>query len=402
MSMLNQELENSLPSQVYYDVQVSNFGNATTKPNPFHYNDTRNSPYLYNPEGYELSIIRFSIDTGGVPVFIPEIQPNQPDRDLTVYKVSLSYFDGSTTFYGNADIIWRPQDLSVSKPIPPSESKNKLQDNNGGYYNCYAYSWFVELVQKAYVDAFLDLFINLGGTLPESDNKTEDLKLPIIYWDTEANKAIIQAQFNFYDLKNVSSDPSTPHAGMYMNKSLYNIFNSFPAKKLSDNDTLNHANYQIELFSVLAINVSQIQTDPNSSAASTIHPFITFPQETSTVFNWSPITALVFTSNTLPVNPNQVSTPLIYNENSLSFSRGGSNSATENIVTDIVSSDGQYRGGIVYTPSAQYRKITLFGNQPLHNLDLNIYYRLKTGEMIPFRLSEGGACTLKLLFEKIR
>jgi len=75
MSMLNQELENSLPSQVYYDVQVSNFGNATTKPNPFHYNDTRNSPYLYNPEGYELSIIRFSIDTGGVPVFIPEIQP---------------------------------------------------------------------------------------------------------------------------------------------------------------------------------------------------------------------------------------------------------------------------------------------------------------------------------------
>ena len=397
MSMLNQDLENSLPSQVYYDVQVSNFGNETTRPNPFHFNDTRNTPYLYNPEGYELSIIRFSVDTGSVPVFIPEIQPDQPDRDLTVYKVSLSYFDGTNTTYGNANVMWRPQDLTVSKPIPPSESSNKLQDNTSGYYNCYSFSWFVELVQQAYLDALNNLKSKI-----EVPDTNEQLSTPIIYWDTESNKAIIQAQYNFYDLRSVLEDPSTEHAGMFMNKSLYNMFNSFPAKKLSDNDPVNHANYQIEIFAVLTINVAQLQTDPNSSSTGTMLPFVNLPQETSTVFNWSPITALVFTSNTLPVNPNQVSTPLIYNENSLSFSKGGTNSATENIVTDIVSGDGQYRGGLVYTPSAQYRKITLFGNTPLHNLDLNIYYRLKTGEMIPFRLSEGGACTLKMLFEKIK
>jgi hypothetical protein len=51
-------------------------------------------------------------------------------------------------------------------------------------------------------------------------------------------------------------------------------------------------------------------------------------------------------------------------------------------------------------PSAEYRMITLNGNQPLSNLDLNIYYRTKFGKLIPYRMSAGGSVSVKLGFFK--
>ena len=55
---------------------------------------------------------------------------------------------------------------------------------------------------------------------------------------------------------------------------------------------------------------------------------------------------------------------------------------------------------MTYVPSAEYRRITLFGNQPISNLDLNIYFRTKLGNLVPFRLSSGGSVMLKLGFFK--
>jgi hypothetical protein len=113
----------------------------------------------------------------------------------------------------------------------------------------------------------------------------------------------------------------------------------------------------------------------------------------------TPITAVVFTSNTLPIQPSQVSTPIVYNEGGL-YSLGGNNSDIANIITDLVSDTGSYRPNLVYVPQAEYRLITLYGNQPLFNLDIQIFYRLKTGQLIPFRIASGQSVTLKLAFLK--
>ena len=66
----------------------------------------------------------------------------------------------------------------------------------------------------------------------------------------------------------------------------------------------------------------------------------------------------------------------------------------------MVSSSGLYRSGITYTPSAEFRRVHLYGNRPLSNLDINIYYRLKNGELVPFRMSSGGSVSMKLAFLK--
>ena len=36
---------------------------------------------------------------------------------------------------------------------------------------------------------------------------------------------------------------------------------------------------------------------------------------------------------------------------------------------------------------------------PLRNLNFEIYYITKRGDMIPMKLSAGGSCSVKLLFE---
>ena len=78
----------------------------------------------------------------------------------------------------------------------------------------------------------------------------------------------------------------------------------------------------------------------------------------------------------------------------------GNDSATSNIITDIVSPTGLYRPNLVYNPTAEYRRISLVGNQPLTNIDLQIYYRLRTGHLIPFTLGSGGSVTMKIAFLK--
>jgi hypothetical protein len=122
-------------------------------------------------------------------------------------------------------------------------------------------------------------------------------------------------------------------------------------------------------------------------------------QEYPTIENWSPILAIVFVSNTLPIEPNNVSTPVVYNNNN-QIVLGGNNADTANIITDLVSDTGNYRPALVYLPSSQYRYITLYGNRPLYNLDLSIFYRIKTGQLIPFTLNSGGSVTVKFAFIK--
>jgi hypothetical protein len=67
-------------------------------------------------------------------------------------------------------------------------------------------------------------------------------------------------------------------------------------------------NFQLLPFNVGGTNLQIIFPVDGSMEWTAIQLF----QEYSTQANWSPITALVFTSNTLPINPSQISTPLVY------------------------------------------------------------------------------------------
>jgi hypothetical protein len=337
------------------------------------------------PELYELSVTRFTIDTGLVPLFIPTIEPNQSDRDLTAYSVTLTY----GAFQEEIPITWIPQDKSASIPPPPSECYNGHANLDTGYYNCYSYTYFCYLVYEALVLAHTSLKAQL--TIAGNTALDGSLYAPIITWDSTSNSAVIYANVDYFDVS------ETNHIGIYFNAPLFSLFSSFPSTYLGYEGVTNGKNYKLTITDVGGTN-SQTITVPRSSPAVTWSA-ITMYQEYATTETWSPITAIVFCSNTLPIVPTQISTPFIYDENSLQKIQG-SDSATSNIITDIVSNTGLYRPNLVYTPTAEFRRISMTGNTPLTNIDLQIYYRLRTGHLINFTLNSGGSVSMKLGFFK--
>lgn len=386
MSQLNVVKNSVSADQIYYDVTVTNQQSTTTLPPIFYYNESRTIPFVNNPQDYYLSILRFTIDTGTLPIFIPTIKSNQADINDTIYSVTLSYNGDNYQEY----VQWVPQNIFASPPQPPSQTPNKQQDNSTGYYECYSYSYFCSLVYKAFITAYDALIIDYPDFAPGGARETV---APVLNWDTSAGQGTLYAEVGAYNFDPliVGNDPIL----IFMNAPLFQLFGSLPSINFGYIGVIDGKNFQIVATNIGGTNITPIT---NPATAST-YDAITMYQEFSTVSNWTPIVAIVFVSNTLPVTPNQVSTPLVYNENQ-QVVFGGNNAATANIITDLVSNTFTYKSSLIYEPSAQYRMITLNGNRPLFNLDLSVFWRDRFGNLNPVRIPSGGTVTIKIAFLK--
>ncbi len=377
------------PDQVYFDLVTTNFESSTTLPVKFNYNENRSSPFLNKPDDYYLSIIRFTMDSSTLPVIIPSIKQGSTSISDTIYSVTLEWkSDPSLTtpdIVSQQYIQWIPQDKSAPIPISPSQRSTQLQDNSQGYYNCYNYTYFVLQIYEALAVAYASIETQataLGKVLPSAYS-------PIVNWDTTSNRMVLYADEAGYDLN--SANPIK----IYFNTALYSLFNSFPTtiQGFTSSVTLGR-NFLVGVVNVGDTNLQTIIP----TGTETNYQAICVYQEYSTTSSMSPIVSVVFTSNTLPVQSSQVSTPVIFYNGIPSVQ--GTNADIANIITDIVADDGLYKPNLVYEPVAQYRYITMYGNAPLTNLDIQIYYKLKDGTLQPFLIQSGGCVTLKIAFIK--
>lgn len=377
------------PDKVYYDITVSNLATINTPPPQLYFNETRNNPFVYDPESYYLSIVRFSLDTQSLPILVPEIQPDQPDRDLTIYSVSLTWTNPASpfqTFTQQTFIEFIPQNKIATVPAPPSQTNTKLQNSQTAYYDIYNYQYWIYLINNAWETCFNDLntqVVGAGLTLPTTH-------APVMTWDTQQNIAVINADYAGYN------DTTSNYIGMWFNPALYNLFSSFPVLVESLVGGVNGLNVRII---TLLFGGGNLVYFPPTSAPASQYQAIQVIQEYSTISNWSPIGAVVFTSNTLPIVPNNISAPAIY-YNGTQFITGGNNSNIAQVLTDFVGDEAQYKPFILYEPTAQYRLTNLVGNKPIYNLDIEVYYKNRVGELVPFRLGSGCTATIKILFTR--
>lgn len=86
---MNTETKSTSPTHIYYDLQINNFQSTTTESPRLVFNETRNNSFVPKADDYYLSIVRFQLDTYSLPTFIADIQPNQSDRNLMIYSVTL-------------------------------------------------------------------------------------------------------------------------------------------------------------------------------------------------------------------------------------------------------------------------------------------------------------------------
>jgi hypothetical protein len=374
------------PDKVYYDITISNLANIDSLPPVLYFNETRNSPFILDPESYYLSIVRFTLDTNTLPVITPEIQIDQSDRNLTVYSITLDWNNPVAPFQSFTQqtfLEYSPQNQQAIIPAPPSQTNNKLQNNSTGYYDIFNYQYWILLINQTFQKCYNDLntqVVAAGLALPSAF-------APIMNWDTQQNVAILNADSAGYN------DTTSNYITIYFNPSMFNLFSSFPFIIESADVVPNGKNARIIMSGFGGANL--VPYPP----VAPLYTALQIVQEYSTLALWTPITSIVFTSNTLPIVANQVSAPLLFN-NGKRFSSGGNNSNIAQVITDFIVDGGVYKPSISYVPSAQYRLVNLVGNTPLYNIDVEVFYRNRVGELIPFRLGTGGTATVKILFTR--
>ena len=88
------------PHHVYLDLDVINNDYTANGTRPYlRFEEIRNTPFLVGDSAeYFCSIVRFTIQTRNtLPVFIPSIVLNQPDPNLAIYTITLTYQGASAT-----------------------------------------------------------------------------------------------------------------------------------------------------------------------------------------------------------------------------------------------------------------------------------------------------------------
>ena len=379
MSQLSTIANSVNPDHIYMDLTLKNFQQTNQESTPLIFNERRNTPFIPNSGEYYMSIIRFQIDTYSLPVFVADIQPNQSDPNLMIHSLTLEYVSslGVKTSAGPTYLVWNNVNKYIDAPIPPLSNINGMQTDSAYYYS-YSFEHLVSLVNTAFITN-----MNLLKTAVSGINSIDP---PFMGWDEINRIASIYADNDHFNI-----NASTPKVNIYFNRPLFALFNSFMHYKYA----ITSANNQIYQMRMESVNGLNLIKDALLSGTKT---YIKLTQEYPTISNWTPLSSIVFTSNTLPINQTQTSAPIIINNGILVSNN--ENNAFASIITDLVSDELCYRPNLLYNPASEYRLIDLRGNQPLNNIDISVYWKDKYGKLNQFLLYSGGSCTIKLLFRK--
>ena len=223
-------LNSTNPDHIYYDLSVINnqYSTATPPPN-LSFTDTRVSPILKNPSEYYCSVVRFSVDTPSLPIFIPQVQVSlsAASQDNLIYSFSMSY----KTFNYQQYVQYVPQDSSQPIPVLPLT----FQDLSNSYYYVYSAQYWIQLLNVALLSCYNGLkalVVAAGQVLPSN-------YAPYLDWNIDNTTAILVADQAGY--ANTLANP----INVFCNTPMFALFPSFQYKILGINNLIAFGkNYQ--------------------------------------------------------------------------------------------------------------------------------------------------------------
>jgi len=390
----------TLPNNVYYDANIINNDQSGTKDPPtLVFQDIRSTSILTYPHLYELSVVRFNLETANsLPLWIPSIQPRKPpiivriqgmdvqipqayDPNLTTYSFTLEYkqADGQTHTSGQTFVEYEPSDYSAA--LPTGEGDTYIP-----YYYVKSFNTIVQMFNNALTKAFLKL-------KTVADNPPSQYP-PFFEWNSDTSKFILNADVMGYNL----NDASVDYISIYCNSALYTLISGFESDYYGIK-ALDGKNYRFKLrVDARGLNLFQIDYSQKYFA-------IQLYQEYSSGSLFSPVASIVFTTNMLPVIPSNSSQPTIFSGDGKLRNSGNNNNLTT-MITDFESQDNNgygFCGSLSYIPSAEYRFISMNqGNDKINNIDITVYWKDQYSNLHPFYLLPGCKCDIKILFRKIK
>lgn len=393
---------NNGKDHIYYNIEISNSvnknGNKDPRGIPASYSENLTQPIINNPSDYYLTILRFTIPGSGIPILTMDIQPNQPDINLTPYSFTLNYNNihiQKFIMFKN----WNNQNL----PRPP----NPIRANDP-YYFIFEYNIMIQMMNTALKEAFNEL---VAAVAPAVLPVTEP---PFFIYDETTQLISIIAQKNYSPI--LAGEETVK---IYANTALYTRFLSSLFVQFDGYNKNDGRNYHILFPPVQVTTISDtidILPKYNDSFVSGANPtqmygnryytgsvnnppeYLINTQEYNTIQYWNSFKKIVFTTNLIPIQSEYVP----------SSSTSGNNHtvgtvAFRPILTDyepLLSAAGDCRSELQYFNQGEYRLVDLISTSPLQKIDIQVYWEDFDNNLYPVMIASNQLATIKMLFVK--
>jgi hypothetical protein len=356
---------------IYYELSVfNNNTDSSSNPPAISFDEIRNQPFLINPALYLCSVVSFEIETNSLPIFSAQPLNGSNDPNKLIYTMSFSFFDGSNPYTDN--LIFTPTDKNVPPPNPPID---KISDLANPYYYMYTYQQFVHLL-NVNCNRIWEAFRALN---PEIQN----IVSPWFYFDVKTSLMRLYVPEEF-----------TQYYKFSVNEALYCLVDTIPAYI---NEFTTGDKYTFDII----FNGQNIGNFAYPLNGITVNGAIFMEQESSSICSLNPVREIVITSGTLPVLGTLISKEKVFGTDSDLITIGGNNNNFQPILSTFriaVSNGNTYKNSVVYTPSAEYRMLSLNGGNPLNSIHLEVYWKDKFNNFNRLYLSSGRTATILLMF----
>lgn len=306
---------------------------------PLNFSQNASQPILKSTNGYQLSIIRFSLNSETLSIYIPATQ----SASTTIYSFTMEINGKQFQQF----MQFEPQNLN---PVDPDE-----------HYFVYSYQFVVYLMNKCLASCLAGL----------SDLTIYTTSVPTLTFDPTSQKCTLNLNDSAYGFN------ESGKINIYLNNSLFALLANIPASIVNKN-TLG-MDYQIN---------NLISQSPSALI-----------QDYCTVALWSPVSSIIFTTNLIPIYQSQTTPCQIYENRQLVNNSSSFNYM--NILTDFIANDLDFTPYIQYSASV-YRYLSLKPNAEIRNIDLACFWQNKnTGKLKPLYLGPGGSASVKLFLSRI-
>lgn len=325
----------------------------------------RNTAIVEHPNDFYLSVISYTLNGFGLPIFQSKIETNQPDINKTVYKVRLEYLG----FTAERNVNFIPQRYDLTPPLSPVGDTQTPTE----YYFLYDFESTLFMFNTCIKDTLSDL--NALITLPTTE-------APFIVYSATNKLFSIVAEIASYD--NGNPNPIK----IYFNEELFHLFYGLPSNQY----IINNKRY----YQLLFLDQENNYYNPQDKIASSPPLFYKNNQSFSSALAWNPLKSLIFESYDLPIRSEII--PSIGNQSGSTGSSLRKILIDHELIYDDISYD--YRSVYSYNSNGDNRLIDLQGSSPLTQITVIVYWVDIFGTRYTFPLSTYQSSSLRLVFRR--
>jgi hypothetical protein len=333
----------------YLNIVIPHEGN-TTNFTAANYTRNNTNSLVFNPRQYKLAVTRFQIPVSSIPLFVFENNPDGPIND-SVYTVYLFEKQNPTVVW-SANVQYIPRDCELN--------------GNQPYYYVYSYVRFLEMINQTLIQLASDASLPLGA--------------PQFYYDYE-NQTV------FLSISNLFLDNFANGWNFYVNDKLYRFFDGFEVQRNNGSvfdQIVPPLSRSLLIFQIIVRSLYD-NVDPLNANNYIVK------SELKTLSSWNSLRSLQIQSN-LPINNEYID---------LEYATGRPTNA-ENVLQDFIvnypDSNPTARTSVEYSVN-EFTYIDLFGDEPIRNIQIQIYWVDIFGIKRQHVLRSGEVCFIRLMFK---